>query len=360
MDPPPLEAFPSSSLPPRSALVTGGAGFFGELLLKRLLDEGWRCVSIDLEDHALSHPNLTAVKGDIRDLPTLERTFAQGPFHTVFHLASILAHAVKDRDFLWTSNVDGTRNVAAMTKKYRIPSLVFTSSNCLWARNVGRPVREEDAPQPVEIYGKSKWEGEKILQEYARDFHAVIIRCPTIVDEGRLGLLAILFEFIDEGRKVWVVGGGGNRYQFIYAQDLIDACIKAASYGRSDVFNIGSDNVKTFREVYDHVIRLAATGARVAAFPRWIALPLMKLAYSLGLSPLGPYQYKMIAEDFVFDTGRIKERLGWKPTLKNEDMLAKSFRYYHDHRKEIEGRTNVSAHKQAAKMGVIRILKWLS
>ncbi|MEK7218579.1 MAG: NAD-dependent epimerase/dehydratase family protein [Patescibacteria group bacterium] len=362
----------------RSALITGGAGFFGELLLKRLLKDGWRCVSIDLEDHVLSHPNLTAVKGDIRDLPALERTFAQGsfgsaplgsargmqqdlrPFHAVFHLASILAHAVKDRNFLWTSNVDGTRNVAEMTKKFRIPSLVYTSSNCLWGHGMGRSVREEDEPKPVEIYGRSKWEGEKILREYAGDFNAVTIRCPTIVDEGRLGLLAILFAFIDEGRKVWVVGGGRNRYQFIYAQDLIDACLRAVDYGHSDVFNIGSDDVKTFREVYEYVIHQAGTGARVASFPRWIAIPLMKLAYALGLSPLGPYQYKMIAEDFVFDTAKIKGKLGWKPTLKNEDMLARSYRYFHDHRKEIEGRTNVSAHKQAAKMGVIRILKWLS
>lgn len=44
------------------------------------------------------------------------------------------------------------------------------------------------------------------------------------------------------------------------------------------------------------------TGAKVANFPRSLAIPLMKLAYALGLSPLGPYQYKMIAENFIFDT----------------------------------------------------------
>jgi len=247
-----------------------------------------------------------------------------------------------------------------MTKKYAVPALIFTSSNCLWGENLGRPVREDDPPRPVEIYGQSKWEGEKILQEYVDDFSVVIVRCPTITDEGRLGLLTILFEFIDEGRKVWVVDGGRNRYQFIYAQDLIDACLRATSYGRSALFHIGSDDVKSFREVYEHVIRQAGTGARVANFPRWIAIPLMKLAYALKLSPLGPYQYKMIAEDFAFDTAKIKRELGWRPTLTNEEMLAKAYRYYHEHRTEIESRRNVSAHKQAAKMGVIRVLKWLS
>ncbi len=86
----------------------------------------------------------------------------------------------------------------------------------------------------------------------------------------------------------------------------------------------------------------------------------MKIAYFLKLSPLGPYQYKMIAEDFVFDTAKIKEKLNWNPTLTNEEMLFRSYQYYHDHLSEIKSRTNVSAHKQVAKMGIIRILKWIS
>ena len=86
----------------------------------------------------------------------------------------------------------------------------------------------------------------------------------------------------------------------------------------------------------------------------------MKLAYALGVSPLGPYQYKMIAENFVFDTSKIKEKLHWKPSTTNEEMLWKAYEYYHAHRDMLEARTDVSAHKQPAKMGIIRILKWLS
>ncbi|MGI9252087.1 MAG: NAD-dependent epimerase/dehydratase family protein, partial [Pseudohongiellaceae bacterium] len=196
--------------------------------------------------------------------------------------------------------------------------------------------------------------------EYASDFSTVIIRCPTIMDEGRLGLLAILFEFIDEGRKVWVVGGGDNVYQFIYAQDLIAACKLALDYHQSDIFNIGSDDVKPFRDVYNFVIEKAATGARVASLPKRPALLAMKLAYWLKLSPLGPYQYKMIAEDFVFDTSKIKRAPNWKPTYTNEEMLYKAYDYYHKHSADIRNRKDVSAHKQATEMGVIRVLKWFS
>jgi len=344
----------------KSILLTGGAGFFGDVVKKGLVDNGFRVVSIDLEKDDFVHENFTAIQGDIRDLKLMEKIASEESFDAIFHVAAILAHAVKDNTVLWTSNVDGTRNVAEVARRFTIPKVVFTSSNCLWGESFSRPVMENDIPRPVEIYGQSKWEGEKILQEYKDSFNAVIFRCPTIIDAGRLGLLAILFEFIDEGRKVWVVGGGRNRYQFIYAQDLADAFIKALNYDKGATFNIGSDDVPTFREAYNGVIRKAGTKARVANLPRSIAIPAMKLAYALKLSPLGPYQYKMIAESFVFDTSKIKKEFGWTPTLTNEEMLYKAYRYYHDNLSDIKKRTDVSAHKQAAKMGVIRLLKWIS
>jgi UDP-glucose 4-epimerase len=341
-------------------LITGGSGFFGGLLKKRLLDEGHFCVNIDLEADDFAHPRLTSIQGDIRDESLLESVFARHPFRAIFHCAAILAHEARNKDFLWSSNVEGTRNIAAAASQHGVRKVVYTSSNCLWGHSFGRPVRETDEPRPVEIYGQSKWEAEKILMAYRDHFDVVIFRCPTIIDLGRLGLLAILFEFIDEGRRVWTVGPGLNRYQFIYAQDLIDACLSALACEGSDVFNIGSDDVKTFKEVYEYVIDKAATGARVASLPRRPALLAMRMAHALGLSSPGPYQYKMIAEDFVFDTTRIKQVLSWAPTLTNEEMLYRAYAYYHENRAAIAKRTGVSAHRKAARMGVIRLLKWLS
>ncbi|HEV2412557.1 MAG TPA: NAD(P)-dependent oxidoreductase [Candidatus Saccharimonadales bacterium] len=346
----------------KTVLLTGGSGFFGSILKKRLLKDGYKVVSIDLEKDDITDPNLVSIQGDIRDRRLLNSLGREYQFAAIFHIAAILAHAVKDKKFLWTSNVDGTRNIAGLARKYHIPKILFTSSNCLWGESFNRPVREDDQPKPVEIYGLSKWEGEKILLEkkYRDSFKAIIVRCPTIVDAGRLGLLAILFEFIDEGRKVWVVGGGKNRYQFIYADDLVEALLKGLRYNKSEVFNIGSDDVPTFVEAYNYVIKKAGTNARVANLPRSIVIPLMKIAYALKISPLGPYQYNMIAESFVFDTDKIKQDLEWKPTLTNQEMLYKAYRYYHEHLSDIKHRTDVSAHKQAAKMGIIKLLKWIS
>ena len=344
----------------KTVLITGGAGFFGELLKKRLLDSDFCCVSIDLERDQFLHENLVSIRGDIRNAEALESIFSQYRFDAVFHCAAILAHAIKDKRFLWSCNVGATRNIAEFVKKYKVPKVIFTSSNCLWGESFKRPVRESDIPNPIEIYGKSKWEAEKILFEYTDYFDVIVFRCPTIIDWGRLGLLAVLFEFIDEGRRIWVLGQGNNKYQFIYAQDLIDACIKALAYNKSDIFNIGSDNVKSVKEIYNYVIQKVNTGARVASFPKRLGVLLMKIAHSLRVSPLGPYQYKMLGESFIFDTTKIKEKLNWKPTLTNEEMLCRAYEYYHKNLEDIRKRTDVSAHKQAAKMGVIRLLKWLS
>jgi nucleoside-diphosphate-sugar epimerase len=292
-------------------------------------------------------------------LTALNRLFGSEPIDGVLHCAAVLAHGATDPKALRTSNIDGTRNVCEAMRANGIQRMVFTSTNCLWGEGLKRPVREDDPPKPVELYGQSKLEAEEAIRHYT-DIASVIIRCPTIIDFGRLGLLAILFEFIHEGRRVWTVGGGRNRYQFIYAGDLSRACLMALDYGKSGTFNIGSDDVTALADNYQYVIAAAKSKSKVSSLPLGVTLALMKLAYHLRISPLGPYHYKMIAEDFLFDTSRIKSLLGWRPTLTNEQMLWRAYQYYARNRSDIESRRNVSAHRRNAKMGVIRLLKWVS
>jgi len=344
----------------RTVFLSGGSGFFGGILKRTLLDRGFRVVNFDLIADPDRHPNLVSVQGDLRNAKLVEQTFAQHPFTAAFHIAAMLAHGSHvDDNLIWTSNVEGTRNIADACRTHGVKKLIFTSTNCLWARNLGRPVREDDPPEPIEVYGRSKAAAEKVLAEYA-DLQVVIIRCPTIIDEGRLGLLSILFEFIREGRKVWVVGSGDNHYQFIYAADLADACILALHYNQSNLFHIGSNNVTSLRQVYEGVIAQAGTRARVASLPKAPTLAAMKIAHQLKISPLGPYHYKMIAEDFTFDTSRIQRELHWQPTLTNQQMLLRAYEYYVRNKADIDARTDVSAHNKASDMGVIRLLKWIS
>ena len=344
----------------KKILVTGGAGFLGTLLLEELLAKNFHCVSIDIKPHSITHANLSAVIADISDKKSLEKIFAAHSFHAILHCAAVLAHGKYSKQNLWDSNVTATEYLVELAKQYHVPKIIFTSSNCLWARNFNRAVLETDTPEPIEIYGKSKLAAENILLANKKDLTTIIFRCPTIIDAGRMGLLAILFEFIREGRKVYLVGHGKNQYQFIYAKDLVDAMIKSLSYHESAVFNIGSDNVKSLHDTFKFVIDKAHTKSRLVALPKKFTLAMMKLAYRLRLSPLGPYHYKMIAEDFIFDTQKIRRELAWQPTLTNEEMLWKGYQYYEENLPNLKDRTKLSAHKQPAKMGIIRLLKWLS
>lgn len=342
-------------------LVTGGAGFFGGILKRHLLANHWRVTSIDRVPDPSWHPNLTKVQGDLRDPVLLNSVFRDACYDAVFHCAAVLAHGMSvDEQDLWTSNVQATRMLAEACRAHGVPKLIFTSTNCLWAHNAGHPVSEEEPAAPAEIYGRSKLAAEEILERYARWIDVVVLRCPTIIDRGRLGLLAILFEFIQDGKTVWVVGEGRNRYQFIYAEDLVRACMAAFEYNQSDIFHVGSANVQPLRAVYQAVIDAAGSSSRVRSLPLKPTLAAMRLAHHLHLSPLGPYHYRMIAEDFIFDTSKIRNKLGWEPTLTNEEMLVQAYRYYASRREEIHRRTGVSAHTQPAPMGVIRLLKWVS
>lgn len=350
----------SNDLAGQNFLVTGGAGFFGDCFIEIVLSRGARVTSVDIVGSERTHPALVYRRVDIRDTEALDRVAAgDGPFDAVFHFAALLAHGPITDAEMRTVNIDGTRNVRDMCRKHRIARLIFTSSNCLWGEPVGHPVAEGEPPNPVEEYGRAKLAAEVVLKE---DSEVVvgIIRTPTIIQAGRLGLLAILFEFIDEGRKVWVVGNGGNRYQFIAAADLAEACLLARSIERTEEFNVGSDDVPTLAETYQWVINQAGTRARVARFPAWIAIPAMRTAHAFGLSPLGPYHWKMIAESFSFDTAKAQTQLGWRPTRGNREILAEAYDYYKKHRLEIANRTSASAHRRATPLGAIKILKWLS
>lgn len=341
-------------------LITGGSGFFGGVLKRRLLDEGFSCVNLDLVPDADRHPNLVSIHGDLRDKALLAGLFRDYEISAVMHCAALLAHGSISEKDLWTTNVGGTRNLAEASCEAGVRKVVFISTNCLWASNLGHAVSENDAPAPVEAYGRSKLAAEQLLAEYADSLQVVILRCPTIIDSGRLGLLAILFEFIQEGKKIWVVGDGGNRYQFIYAQDLATACILAMRYNGEGIFHVGSDSVRTLREVYQAVIEAARSRSKVASLPKGPTIAAMKLAHVLKISPLGPYHYRMIAEDFAFDTTKIRAAMGWRPTLSNEEMLVRAYEYYAGRSEEIHARRNVSAHSKPAEMGVIRLLKWIS
>jgi nucleoside-diphosphate-sugar epimerase len=345
--------------PPSRALVTGGAGYFGGLLARFLLDRGIAVVSLDRLDDPEPNARLTYAKADLRRPEEVASVLARhGPFDVAFHCAALMGHEKPSRQELWESNATGTGILADACIAAGVRKLVYTSTICVYGRAYDRPVAEDEPVCPVEEYGRSKLEGERLLRERAGRLDSDCLRCPTIVSAGRLGLLAIFFEFVREGRRIYLVGDGSNRYQFIDAVDLAEACLLAARAPGSHIYHVGSDNVKTLREVYEAVIREAGSTSRFVRLPGRPATMALSLLHRLGLSPLGPYHSRLIAGTFVFDTSRIKADLGWRPTRTNDEMLCDAYRYFRE--REAKRDDSLSAHRQGAKMGILRLVKWLS
>ena len=339
-------------------LVTGAAGFFGEIIAEDLISRGHEVIGIDRLNQR--HPTSFRFRQtDIRDEPALNLLFNEFKPHAVIHAAAVLAHERPSEQDLWTSNVDGTRILADIAIQFGCESFVFLSSNCLWANAFQFPVSEQEPPEPIEIYGKSKLEGERILQTRADKIRMVIMRSPTIVAAGRLGLLGILFQFIEEGRRVYVVGSGNNRYQFIYAPDYCDAISKMLKTKLSGVYNVGSMDVPRMAVSFQYVIDQTKSQARLVRIPHGITIFFLRILHTLRISPLGPYQYRMIASSFEFDTSKIQSATDWRPTKTNNEMLLEAFQYYQANKASTHDLT-ASAHNRVARGGLIDLLRRLS
>ena len=79
--------------------------------------------------------------------------------------------------------------------------------------------------------------------------------------------MAILFEFVADGAPVFVLGGGDNRYQFVHANDLADACLRAGDRAGPSVYNVGALEFGTMRETLQALVDHAQTGSRVRSLP---------------------------------------------------------------------------------------------
>lgn len=339
-------------------IVTGGAGFFGSVLAEYLADHGHEVISLDRL--VGDNPKYRNIQLDLTDGGKLMETVRElGQVDGIVHAAAMLAHDKENLDRLWVSNVDGTKNILECARQLKIKKVVFISTNCVFSTGFDKPVDESTPVQPIEQYGESKLAAEKLFEEYS-DVSSIILRSPTIMAAGRLGLLTILFDFVIEGRKLYLVGDGNNRYSFIYAQDLANACLLALQSQHKGIYHIGSDNVPSMREMYRDLMIFAGKKPRLWCVPEGPSVLAMKVLNKLNLSPLGPYHYRMIAANFVFDNSKLKRDLGWAPTLTNTQILCDAYKYYQDNYEAINNAKGASAHKTKAKAGILNLLRMIS
>ena len=192
----------------------------------------------------------------------------------------------------------------------------------------------------------------------SRGLDVSIVRPRTILGHGRLGIFQILFEWIREGANVPVLGSGDNRYQFVHAGDLAQACLLAAARPGAACYNCGAERFGTMREALEELCRHARTGSLVKSVPKAPAVALMRLCSALGLSPLGAY-HVMYGEELYFDIGKAVRELGWKPRYSNFEMLMESYTWYVANRDRVLSTCGASAHRSAVSQGALSLLRRL-
>lgn len=339
----------------KKALITGGAGYFGSLLLRKLLEKDYECVIFDLNDAEDRPEEVEFIQGDIRDYAAV---LAACKGVNVVHHNVAQVPLAKDKEAFHTVNYNGTENLLRAALEAKVDKVVHTSSSAIFGIPDQNPVTENTPPRPGEAYGKAKYEGELLCKTYVdKGLDVSIIRPRTIMGHGRLGIFQILFEWIYEGHNVPVFGKGDNVYQFVHADDLAEACILAGERQSSGTYNCGAEKFGSMREVLEALCRHANTGSKVTSVPMAPAVLGMKITSAIGLSPLGAYHSLMYGNSMYFDISKAKKELGWNPKFSNEEMFIESYEWYVKNRDAVINSTTGSHHRRGVKQGVLSLVK---
>ena len=316
--------------------VSGGAGFLGLHLARRLVADGHVVRSLDLA--TLDEPGLEGaveeVQGDVRD-EVAARALVDG--------ADVLVHAAaalpiqSSRDAIRSVNVDGAATVLVAALEAGVRRAVVISSTAVYGVPEKHPIVEDDPLVGVGWYGESKIDAEGVAAEVGRrGLETVVLRPKTFVGPERLGVFEILFDWIREGRRIPILGDGTNRYQLLAVEDLVDAvvrCFDAPVAG--EALNVGAARFGTVREDLETLCEHAGSGARlrpVPARPAEIVLRGLELA---RLSPLAEWHYRTAYRDSFVSIEKAQSLLGWEPALSNAETLCATYDWYLTHREEL-------------------------
>ncbi len=309
--------------------ISGGAGFLGLHLARRLLGDGHEVRTLDVAP--LDEPELEAsvaeLRGDVRD---------PGACSRLVDGADVLVHAAAalpilgSRDAIRSVNVGGTATLLAAALDARVRRAILISSTAVYGIPEKHPIEEGDPLVGVGHYGESKIEAEAVTREFGRrGLEVVIIRPKTFIGPERLGVFEILFDWIREGRRIYALGSGENRYQLLAVEDLVAAVLRSADADvAGETLNVGAGAFGTVREDLEALIAHARSSSRVTpvpARPAEVALRALELA---RLSPLAEWHYKTAHRDSFVDVSKAERLLDWSPRLSNAEALIETYDWY--------------------------------
>ena len=309
--------------------ISGGAGFLGLHLARRLLADAHDVRTLDLAplDHPLLEGRVDELRGDVRDAG-LARALCAGA-EVLVHAAAALPIQASRRS-IRSVNVDGTATVLAAALEAGVRRVLFVSSTAVYGVPEKHPIEEGDPLVGVGAYGESKIEAELVCGEFARrGLETVVLRPKTFVGPERLGVFEILFDWIREGRQIYVLGDGSNRYQLLAVEDLVESLVRAADADvAGEVINVGAKEFGTVRSDLQALIDHAGSSSRLRPVPARPSELLLRGLELARLSPLAEWHYRTAYRDSFVSVGKAERLLGFSPRLSNARALIETYDSY--------------------------------
>ena len=291
-------------------LVTGGAGFIGSHLTKKLVEEGNDVTIIDnlntgKEKNLESIKNkINFVKGSILDIELLEKLTkdVEGVYHQAA-LASVQDSFFKSDEY-HDVNVNGTENILKLAKQYNF-KVVYASSSSVYGNPVRIPIRESDEKNPINPYAETKLKKEELAQKYSEMGVKVIgLRYFNVFGKGQskeyAGVLKLFLERIRDKLPPKINGDGTQFRDFVYVGDVVNANIMSMN---SDInhafFNVGTNTSITILDLAKIIIKFA----------------------KLDLEPIFGPALEGDVQKTIANIDLIKEKIGWKPSVILEEWI---------------------------------------
>lgn len=341
-----------------TALVTGGSGYFGSLLVSHLQTHGGGQIrNFDINPPDGDAGDAEYIAGDICNYRSI-RDACDG-VDVVYHNVAQVPLA-KDKHAFQAVNVGGTANLLKAAADAGVSKVVFTSTSAVYGVPKHVPINEDSPKTPAEAYGQAKVEAEALCERaVAEGLDVTIVRPRTVLGHGRLGIFAILFEWVADGADVFVLGRGDNRYQFVHSYDLAEACRLAGNRPGPSAYNVGAAEFGTMRETLEALTHHAGTGSRVRSLPMRPAVAAMAGLSRVKLAPFASYHWLVYGSNVWFDITKARTELGWEPKHSNASMLCESYDWFLSHREQLGGEGR-SLHQSPLKQGLLKVIKGLT
>ena len=291
-------------------VVTGGAGFIGSHVTKKLVERGDIVTVIDNMNTGKEknlepvRDKINFVKGDILDIDLLEDMTkdADGVFHQAA-LASVQDSFDEPNEY-HNVNVNGTENILKLSKKYGF-KIVYASSSSVYGNPIKIPIKESDERNPINPYAETKLKKEELATEYSKMGVSVIgLRYFNVFGKGQskeyAGVLKLFLERIRDKLPPKINGDGMQFRDFVHVSDVVNANIMSMD---SDIthefFNVGTNTTITILDLAKTIIEYSG----------------------LNIEPIfGPALDGDVHKTSA-NIDLIKKKIGWEPSIMLVDWI---------------------------------------